>query len=404
MRKASRRAFIRQLLFRAEEGHSHSAGKTLVCIFLRGGADTLNLIVPYGDEQYYRLRPNLAIKPPTANSADAAVRLDDFYGLHPKLRPIYSLFDSGRLAIIQAVGSDNSTGSHFEAQDQIEHGEAYGKTLGGGWVGRYLRTRLTTGATPLSAVAIGATLPESLRSAPTATAFSSLDEVRIKTPPHKIQAVSETLAQLYQAEMGMLGQPGRTTLQLLARVESLHSASHEGTFEYPPHDFAKGLCEIARLVKAEVGIEAACLDLGGWDTHFFQGTTDGLQAESIDHLAGGLAAFDADLGEHRNRVVTLVMTEFGRRIYENGSLGTDHGRGFAMLVIGEGIKGGKIHGQWPGLAEETSGTLGPSGLSVKIDYRSVLAEVLSARFGVKDMQTVFPGFQPQSIGFCHSLN
>jgi len=164
------------------------------------------------------------------------------------------------------------------------------------------------------------------------------------------------------------------------------------------------LKEVSRLVKASVGLEVACLDLGGWDTHFFQGGSSGQQAELIGQLASGLAAFDADLTNYRDRVTTLVMTEFGRRVYENGSLGTDHGRGFAMLAMGQGINGGKVHGKWPGLAEEEtpgSSTLslaGPSGLKVLFDYRSVLAEVLSNTLGSRDVNQVFPNFHPEPVG------
>lgn len=161
---------------------------------------------------------------------------------------------------------------------------------------------------------------------------------------------------------------------------------------------------MARLIKGRVGLEVACLDLGGWDTHFFQGGSSGQQAELIGQLASGLAAFDADMIEHRSRVTTLVMTEFGRRVYENGSLGTDHGRGFALLAIGQGIKGAKVHGKWPGLAEEESpgsnalGIAGPSGLKVLFDYRSVLSEVLTNIQGHLDLQQVFPNFTPEPVG------
>jgi uncharacterized protein (DUF1501 family) len=172
----------------------------------------------------------------------------------------------------------------------------------------------------------------------------------------------------------------------------------ENNAVYPDDDFGAGLREVARLVKAGVGLEVACIDLGGWDTHFFQGAVDGLQASQIDLLARGLAAFDADLSRERERVTVIVMTEFGRRIYENGSLGTDHGRGFAMIAIGGRIRGGKVHGKWPGLEEEAMDLLGPGGLKIEIDYRSVLAEVLGGAMGNRNLSQVFPGFQPQTIG------
>src|SRR6185369_3078027 len=177
----------------------------------------------------------------------------------------------------------------------------------------------------------------------------SIEELQIKTPGNDAAAVSSILSAMYSAEVGMVGQAGKATLDLLRRVESLRGAAYspEGGAVYLDDDFSHGLREIARLIKAQVGLEVACVDLGGWDTHFFQGTTSGLQAESIDELARGLAAFDADLRDYRSRVTTVVMTEFGRRVYENGSLGTDHGRGFALMAIGERINGGRVHGEWP---------------------------------------------------------
>lgn len=387
----SRRGFVRKLLLAPE------TQRTVVCIFLRGAADTLNMVVPRGDDEYYNLRPTIAI--PASNG----LRLDDFYSFHPNLAPLLPAFNEGRLGIVQAVGTDNPTGSHFEAQDQMEHGEAYGHTIGGGWLGRYLRTR-SAGLTPLSAVTIGSTIPESMRGAPTASAIESIEELQIKTPG--ALAVSSVLSAMYGAEVGMVGQAGKATLDLLRRVESLRGETYkpEGGAVYLDDDFSHGLKEIARLIKAQVGLEVACLDLGGWDTHFFQGSTSGLQADLIRQLAAGLAAFDTDLGPQRDRVTTLVMTEFGRRTYENSSLGTDHGRGFALFALGGLVKGGRVHGRWPGLVEDESFLqndlypLGPSGLRVLIDYRSVLAEVLTKFLCHSNLNQVFPNFHPEAVG------
>jgi uncharacterized protein (DUF1501 family) len=406
--RTSRRGFIRQLLLANETVVPAAGDRTLVCIFLRGAADTLNMVVPYGDDQYYKSRPTLAIPAPSQikENDTASLRLDHFYSFHPKLRPLIPAFQEGRLGIVQAVGTDNPTGSHFEAQDQMEHGEAYGRTIGGGWLGRYLRTRGGVELTPLSAVAIGSTIPESLRGAPNASALESIDEVQLKTPLGDTGAVSSVLSVMYRAEVGVISESGKTTLDLLKRVETLRGTEYkpEGGAIYLNDSFAQGLKEVSRLVKASVGLEVACLDLGGWDTHFFQGGSSGQQAELIGQLASGLAAFDADLTNYRDRVTTLVMTEFGRRVYENGSLGTDHGRGFAMLAMGHRINGGRVHGKWPGLDEEEtpgSSTLslaGPSGLKVLFDYRSVLAEVLTNTLGSRDVNQVFPNFHPEPVG------
>ena len=192
---------------------------------------------------------------------------------------------------------------------------------------------------------------------------------------------------------------------MLNRVEQLRGKTYTPASgaEYPNDDFGNGLRaeKVARIVKANLGLEVACIDLGGWDTHYFQGTTAGAQVGQIDALARGLAAFDADLKGYRDRVTTVVMTEFGRRLYENASSGTDHGRGFALMAMGEQIHGGKVHGAWPGLKEEPS-LPGPGGMEVKIDYRSVLSEILSGAVGNAKIDEVFPGFEAKRVGIARS--
>lgn len=399
MKTPTRRSFIRSLVFGGGNALADPAPRALVVVFLRGGADTLNMLVPYADRDYHVNRPTLAIPEPAKRIADAAIRLDDFYAVHPKMKPLLPAYLEGRLGAAQAVGSDNPTGSHFDAQDQIEHGAAYGSQLGGGWLARHLRTRAGPSPGPLAAVSVGATIPESLRGAAGACAIRSLEDVHLPVSAASPQAVSAALASIYRTQVGLLGHQGDETLALLARVESIRGKPYapEPGAEYPANDFGAGLREVARLVKADLGLEVACIDLGSWDTHFFQGTTGGQQADLIDTLSRGLAAFDADMKSHRDRVTTIMMTEFGRRLYENGSLGTDHGRGFAFFALGARVNGGKIHGRWPGLKEEPM-LPGPGGLEVKTDYRSVLSEVLGRALGNARLAEVFPDFAPQRVG------
>jgi uncharacterized protein (DUF1501 family) len=396
---SSRRSFIRSLVFGGEPVVAHAGERALVCVFLRGGADTLNMVVPYADGDYYANRPTLAIVDPGKHAADAAIRLDDFYAFHPKLKPLVAPYAEGRLGIVQAVGSDNPTGSHFDAQDQIEHGAAYGSQLGGGWLARHLRTRAGQAPGPLSAVSMGAAIPESLRGAGGASAIRSLEDVHLPVTAASPQRVAAALATMYGTQVGVLGRQGTETLKLLQRVEALHGKPYrpEAGAEYPAGDFGGGMHEIARLIKAGVGLEVACIDLGSWDTHFFQGTAGGQQASLIDVLAKGLSAFDADMKFHRDRATTIVMTEFGRRLYENGSLGTDHGRGFAFFAMGAGIRGGKVHGDWPGLKEEPR-LPGPGGMEVRIDYRSVLSEILAGPIRNDRVGEVFTGFKATRVG------
>ena len=241
---SSRRSLLRRLVFAELPVVADAGAHTLVCVFLRGGADTLNMLVPYADGDYYANRPTLSIPPPPrgVESAGAAIRLTDFYGLHPKMKPLAPLFKEGRLGFVQAVGSDNVTGSHFEAQDQIEHGEAYGHNLGGGWLGRHLRTRAGIADSPLAGVSIGATIPEALRGAPAASAFHSVDEIQLPRSTGDPRSISRALSQLYATEVGILGRQGKETLDLLDRVERLRGKTYApaSAADYPGDDFGGG--------------------------------------------------------------------------------------------------------------------------------------------------------------------
>jgi uncharacterized protein (DUF1501 family) len=404
----TRRALLSQLVVAASPAVEDAGKHTLVCVFLRGGADTMNLVVPYAEDAYYRARPTIAIKAPENGSTDTtrAIRIDDHYGFHPALRPLQDSFAEGRLAIVQGTGvRDNDTGSHFECQDLMEHGDgAKDQPLGGGWLGRYLRVRANKNLGPLSAVAIGTSLPESLRGAPVVSVMQSLDDIALKTPGGKTEAAALALAQLYGADVTLLGTQGRETLELFKRVRALQSPGYSPAngAAYPKDPFGNGLREVARLIKAQVGLEVAAIDLGGWDTHFIQGATQGFQAQRAQLLAEGLAAFDADIKEHRSRVTVLVMTEFGRRIQENSSLGTDHGRGFATFVMSERIKGGRILGPWPSVVDEAFAVYGagggPGGMLIEHDYRSVLAEVLRGAMDLDKPEAVFSKVALKKVG------
>jgi len=368
---------------------------TLVVVFLRGGADTLSILPPYSDDRYYRSRPTLAVARP-GTATRAAIRLDDHYGLHPDMLPLEAAYREGRLAFVQGVGIDNDSGSHFGCQDQMEHGDGSADTpAGGGWLGRFLRSCADAADSPLSAVAIGTGLPESLRGAPSASVMERLEDIALRPPWGDPEQVVARLASLYGPDRTLLGERGRQTLDLFRRLSELgiDSSTTATSDAYPVGRFGDALRQVARLVRGEVGLRVACLDLPGWDTHFFQGSTDGQQAGLIGTLARGMAAFERDLPRHRGRYTMLVTTEFGRRVYENASQGTDHGRGFAALVLGEGVAGGRVLGPWP-LEEIAEPTLaGPGGLAISLDARSLFAEVLQGSLAATDSQlaSVFPG-------------
>ena len=308
------------------------------------------------------------------------------------------------MGAVQSVGVDNTSGSHFECQDQMEHGDSmHGTPAGGGWLGRFLRLNGGNSSSALSAVAIGTVLPESLRGAPAVSVLERIDDIAIKAAKGDDSAkVMQALKAMYGAEVTMLGQRGVETLDLFQRVAALQGKAEapEHGAVYPKEGFGEGLREIARLIKARLGVRVACIDLGGWDTHFFQGNATGQQAEKIQTLAAGLAALELDLTGHRDRYTVMVTTEFGRRIYENASLGTDHGRGFAFMALGDKVKGGQVLGVWPIQAEEdlNVNTPGPGGLHAETDYRRVFAEVLRGCFPGAEVGKVFPGAELAGVG------
>jgi uncharacterized protein (DUF1501 family) len=350
--------------------------QTLVVVFLRGGADGLNLVAPLEDDGYYRSRPRIAI------SKKECVPLDGFYGLNPLLKALEPAFQDGALAIIHAAGSEDSTRSHFEAQDLMEHGGI----TGGGWLGRFLRAQNKVTSGPLAAVALGKAIPECLRGSPAATVLQSLDDFSLGDNRPRL---TQALARLYGMQTDVLASAGRDTLDAIRRVEQLRNTPYlpANGADYGRDDFSRGLLQIARLIKARVGLQAASVDLGGWDSHFSQAT---IMDPLITRLAKGMSAFYQDLGREINHTTVVVMTEFGRRVEENSAFGTDHGRGSVMFVMGGGIKGGRVLGPWPGLSREV--LEGPGDLPVMTNYRNVLAPILQSHGAGDRLSQVFPEF------------
>ncbi len=351
--------------------------KSLVVVFLRGGADGLNMVAPLEDPGYYRARPRIAIK------KEEAVPLNGFFGLNPILRDLAPAYRDGSLAIVHAAGSEDSTRSHFEAQDLMEHGGV----VAGGWLGRFLRFRPQVNNSALSAIALGQALPECLRGAPAATVLRSLDDFSLGD---NSTALQRQLARLYATQTDLLGGAGRDTLDALDRIKKLRATAYnpEHGVEYGFDDFSQGLRQVARLIKARVGLEAVSIDVNGWDSHLNQSA---IMDPQMTRLAKGLSAFYRDLGSRMQTTTVVVMTEFGRRVSENSAFGTDHGRGSVMFVLGGGVNGGRVLGKWPGLTSEV--LEGPGDLPVLTNYRNVLAPVLQRHGAGEDLGKIFPDFK-----------
>jgi uncharacterized protein (DUF1501 family) len=372
--------------------------RVLITIFQRGAADGLNMIVPFGERDYYAARPTLALARP-GSGADAALDLDGFFGLHPRLAPLLPLYAQGRLAIVHACGSPDETRSHFDAQDYMETATPGVKSTRDGWLNRYLHAREHQAATPLRAVALAPQLPRSLQGLEPALAIGQIDRFGIRAG-RASDMVQSSFEQEYAAAASVLHDTGREAfdaVKMLKAADPSKAAPANGA-EYPRSAYGEALKQIAQLIKADVGLEVAFAESGNWDHHVNEGSATGQIATRLDDLARGIAALAADLGERMQEVVILTMSEFGRAVAENGSRGTDHGHANAMMIVGGGVRGGKVYGRWPGLAPEQR--FQGRDLAVTTDFRSVFAEVVRGHLGLADTRHVFPGFNDATrLGF-----
>jgi uncharacterized protein (DUF1501 family) len=366
--------------------------KKMVVLFQRGAMDGLNVVVPFAEPNYYRLRPTIAIPQPHSGGADAAIDLDGFFGLHPTLQPLQPLFQSGQLAIVQAVGSPDPTRSHFDAQDFMESGTPGIKATDDGWLNRALQAAPEEQASPFRAVAFGPYLPRTLAGLAPAVAIADLKQFKMYGPQQTVQGGFEAMyATTVDQALRGVGQETFAAIDQLKKIDP-DAYQPENGAQYPTSRFGKSLEEIAELFKADVGLEVAFLDSGGWDHHVNEGGVQGQLSNLLRDLGQGIAAFHQDMGDRMSDVVFVSMSEFGRTAQENGNRGTDHGHANCMFLMGGDIKGGKVYTRWPGLGE---GQLHDGrDLAVTTDYRSVLGEIMTKHLGGgRSLNTVFPGFE-----------
>jgi uncharacterized protein (DUF1501 family) len=369
-------------------------GKVLICLFQRGAADALNIVVPHGEKSYYAMRPSIAIPQPSKNVVGGAIDLDGFFGLHPALAPLKPLYDRGILAPVHAVGSPSTTRSHFDAQDYMETGTPDVKGTTDGWLNRYLAVKGTCdecnlAKTPFRAVSLTPQTPRILEGPSPTVAMNSLAEFSVRATGSS----AERLEALYRTGSADLvhatGTETFDAVKMLRAADPQKYAPQNGA-EYPRSQFGTRLLQIAQLIKANVGLEVAFADVGGWDTHVNQGSTTGQLALRLEDFSRSIAALVTDLGDRMDDVVIMTMSEFGRMAKENGNRGTDHGHAGALFVIGGQVKGGKVHGKWPGLEPEQ--LYEGRDLALTTDFRSVFAEVVSHHLGARELDRVFPGF------------
>jgi uncharacterized protein (DUF1501 family) len=381
-------AWLSRSLYAAESADTRK--KILVAIFQRGAVDGLNMVIPFGEQRYYDLRPSIAIPKPDG-TPNSAVDLDGFFGLHPALAPLKPMFDARHLAIVDAVGSPDPTRSHFDAQDYMESGTPGYKGAPDGWLNRALAPQ-TGLASPLRAVSLGDTLSRSLRGHNDAIAVRSLNDFQV----HDTRGAASFESMYANSLDTMLHGTGKETFNAVKIMQSIQKQTYvpANGASYGNGGFGKSLQQIAQLIKANVGVEVAFADIGGWDTHVNETggqPTNGQLANNLAQFGQALAAFYQDLGDRMEDVTLVTMSEFGRTVKENGDRGTDHGHANVMFVLGGDVRGGKIYGDWPGLREEQ--LYEGRDLALTTDFRDVLSELVSRHLGNANLKSVFPGYE-----------
>jgi len=371
--------------------------KILVAIFQRGAADGLNIVVPFAEKRYYELRPTIGIPAP-GSTPNTAIDLDERFALNPALQPLKALWDKQQLAIIEATGSPDPTRSHFDAQDQMESGTP-GKTSSDGWLNRAL-SPAGPDTSPVRAIAVGAQLPRTMRGARSAIAVSDAQQPQNGGPDTSI--LESMYAKSADQPLARTGNDAFAALKIIRSITQQPNVAPNGpsgpqgvAAQYAQGgEFGRSLRQIAQLIKADVGVEAAFAEVGGWDHH---GNENPQLSNLLRQFGSALAAFSQDMGDRMEDIVIVTMSEFGRTAQENGNGGTDHGHGDVMMVLGGPVRGGRVYGKWPGLENEQ--LFEGRDLAVTTDYRDVLSELVRGHLGQKNLAQVFPGYQPgESLG------
>jgi uncharacterized protein (DUF1501 family) len=385
-------------LTRAAYGAQALGNKRLVVIFQRGAADGLNIVVPHGEQAYYAMRPSIGI--PRGSVLD----LDGFFGLHPAMASLQPLWNQKHLAVVHAAGSPDPTRSHFDAQDFMESGTPGLKSTDDGWLNRALRSLPQEPKSSFRAIALGPSLPRILTGAEPALALSSINGFGVGGRAANANPNANTFEAMYADSVdSVLHGTGQETFDAVKALKAADPAKYKPAAgaNYPRGRFGDSLKELAQLIKANLGVQVAFADIGGWDHHVNEGSTQGQIANVLREFSESLAAFWIDLGDDAEDTVVVTMSEFGRTARENGNRGTDHGHANVMFVMGGPVKGGKVYGRWPGL--EQSQLYEGRDLAVTTDFRLVLGEAVSRHLGNKSLGHVFPGFESRPGDFLRVL-
>jgi uncharacterized protein (DUF1501 family) len=390
-------SFLTRAALGAVEGNSRN--KRLVIIFQRGAADGLNIVVPHGEPQYYAMRPSINI------SRNSVLDLDGFFGLHPALSPFLPLWQQRHLAIVHAAGSPDPTRSHFDAQDFMETGTPGLKATEDGWLNRSLHNFPSDAqASPFRAIALGPSLPRILSGSQPAVAMNNINDFSLGGRKPKASAAASAFEAMYDhSSDAVLHGTGAETFDAVRMLRSANPGKYtpaQGA-DYGRGRFGDSLRQLAQLIKANLGVQIAFADIGGWDHHVNEGATEGQLANVLTDFSRSLAAFWIDLGGLAEDTIVITMSEFGRTVRENGNRGTDHGHANVMFVFGGPVKGGKVYGHWPGL--DQSQLYEGRDLALTTDFRQVIGEAMARHMGNENLQSVFPGFDNKSSKFLRYL-
>jgi len=366
----------------ASPARAESAASVLVVLSLRGAADGLSLVVPHADPVYYAARPRIAVP------SDRLLLKDGFFGLHPSMSALVPLWTAGQVAAVHATGLPVANRSHFAAMEEMEDADP-GSQERVGWLNRLVGG--TPGSSPLQGFSAGtSTIPTSLVGPTPTMSASYVDEVELPGSDDEGRRAA-SLRVMWDSEKSTLGRSMRTTFEAISAFGPAQAAA-DNHDTYPGTGIGRSLATAAQIIRGDVGVEVITVDQGNWDMHTDMGTVDGgWMSNNAKDLAEAIAAFFADLGTQASKVTLVTLSEFGRRVVENDSYGTDHGYGNVMFVAGAGVRGG-YHGRWPGLANSYE-----ADLTVTTDYRQVLADIVSKRFNAS-VAKVFPGLSWQSTG------
>ena len=393
-------AFLQRTVM-AEVTTAAANKKKLVVLFQRGAADGLNMVVPYQEKSYYEMRSSIAIP------KNQVLDLDGFFGLHPALQPFLPLYKQGNLAIVHASGSPSTSRSHFDAQDYMESGTPDMKNTTDGWLNRALQAEdlvQIRKQTAFRAVALGTQVPVTLQGKIPAIAVSNVQDFSVGGRGTATTPVSDAFQAMYdESTDSLLHGTGDETFEAVKMLKAADPAKYQPAagVVYPNTPFGNSLKQIAQLMKANLGVEAAFSDIGGWDTHQNQGAATGQLANRLTEFSQSIAAFWMDMGADAENVTLVTMSEFGRTARQNGTGGTDHGHANVMFVLGGKVKGGKVYGKWPGVENEQLNE--GRDLAVTTDFRNVLGEAAFKTLGARNLEVVFPGAQVKPANFLNFI-